>query len=493
MENKKISVITPLYNSEKYLPPLIANFDRQTYRNFELIFIYDTSVDNTKELMFSLAETRPYIKCLLFERNTGPGPARNAGIKAATGNYLVYIDADDSFSDNYLECLKYAIEKDNVDMLFCGNIVQFPRVAIEQFILGDEQRYFYKSFTGLEVLGSFFGAYRNDVHLIGSPWGRIISKNFYDENNILFPDSYSEDMIMTFSELARAKKVACYNSNMYYYTKLNVSSATTILNLDKVYQDYCLPEHILEFLRASDRFDELNSYALRFSFGWYKYTFLNYFNVPYVDQNFGSLSRKFFDPVLNLDIKGNSYFIVCHLIHIYLISEIYGKLFYFKRVVSIFKDYIKYWIANSSQYKLNDFHVKFLRLFLELSDSDFEFKGKSSRAIFKFKAARKLMALANRAKIDALSRFYERYLISRSGWFDKEYFKRNNPDLANIKTSHLDYFIEKGWREKRNPNDWFDIKSYLESNKDIYKAGVNPLVHFYLYGVFERRHIAEPK
>ena len=97
----KISVIIPAYNSSKFIKRVVTSVLLQTYENFELVIVDDCSTDNTVELVESFADKR--IKIVKHQHNTGAGVARQSGLKAATGEFIMFIDSDDYVKDDFLE------------------------------------------------------------------------------------------------------------------------------------------------------------------------------------------------------------------------------------------------------------------------------------------------------------------------------------------------------------------------------------------------------
>ena len=90
---KKVSVIIPVHNSEKYISECINSVINQTYKNLEIIIIDDKSIDNSINIIKSIKDKR--IKIIELETNSGAAVARNKGIKAATGDYICFLDSDD--------------------------------------------------------------------------------------------------------------------------------------------------------------------------------------------------------------------------------------------------------------------------------------------------------------------------------------------------------------------------------------------------------------
>ena len=98
---KKVSVIIPVYNSSKYLNECLDSVIKQTYKNIEIILVDDNSTDNSVDIIKSYDDKR--IKLIRSHSNLGAAESRNKGIKAATGDYICFIDSDDFWKLNKLE------------------------------------------------------------------------------------------------------------------------------------------------------------------------------------------------------------------------------------------------------------------------------------------------------------------------------------------------------------------------------------------------------
>ncbi len=99
-----ISVIVPVYNSEKYLYRCIESITAQTYKNLEIILVDDGSTDNSGTICDDFAEKDERVK-IIHKENGGVSSARNTGLKSFTGDYLTFIDSDDYVDENYIEIL----------------------------------------------------------------------------------------------------------------------------------------------------------------------------------------------------------------------------------------------------------------------------------------------------------------------------------------------------------------------------------------------------
>jgi glycosyltransferase involved in cell wall biosynthesis len=103
-QNAKVSIIVPVYQTEAYLPACVESLRKQTYPNLELLFIDDGSTDGSGELLDAYAKDDARIR-VLHKANGGVSAARNDGIDAATGDYIGFVDSDDSVEPAFVETL----------------------------------------------------------------------------------------------------------------------------------------------------------------------------------------------------------------------------------------------------------------------------------------------------------------------------------------------------------------------------------------------------
>jgi len=118
-EKNKISIIVPIYNSEKYLKRCIESILKQTYTNIELILINDGSEDKSLEICEEYKKNDERI-IIVNKENEGVSVARNIGIEKATGELISFVDADDYLEATFLQELLDIMEKYNVNYVACG-------------------------------------------------------------------------------------------------------------------------------------------------------------------------------------------------------------------------------------------------------------------------------------------------------------------------------------------------------------------------------------
>ncbi len=97
LSNPLISVITPAYNSARYIEDAISSVQEQTFKNWEMVIVDDASTDSTVDRVHFLRKQDPRIKLLCNTRNKGPGPTRNLSIRSSKGRYIAFLDSDDKW------------------------------------------------------------------------------------------------------------------------------------------------------------------------------------------------------------------------------------------------------------------------------------------------------------------------------------------------------------------------------------------------------------
>lgn len=119
---KKISIIVPIYNSEKYLVKCVKSICNQTYKNIEIILVNDGSTDNSNELCDKLALQDERI-IVIHQENKGQASARNAGLNICTGEYIGFVDSDDYIDEKMYEKMLEVALNENAEIVQIGHNV----------------------------------------------------------------------------------------------------------------------------------------------------------------------------------------------------------------------------------------------------------------------------------------------------------------------------------------------------------------------------------
>ncbi len=118
-QNPRISVIVPVYNVEQYLPRCVESILAQTYENLEILLVDDGTKDNSGAICDAYARQDARVKAI-HKKNGGLSSARNAGIDAATGEYLSFVDSDDWIEPDMYEKMMALMEKYSVRLVCAG-------------------------------------------------------------------------------------------------------------------------------------------------------------------------------------------------------------------------------------------------------------------------------------------------------------------------------------------------------------------------------------
>lgn len=118
MEQLLVSIITPSYNSEKFIEETIRSVQAQTYTHWEHIIVDDGSTDDTETIVKRLLKEDPRIQFLKLAQNSGSAVARNKGIEIAQGHYLTFIDSDDIWFPDFIETSIKTIEQTGIPFVY---------------------------------------------------------------------------------------------------------------------------------------------------------------------------------------------------------------------------------------------------------------------------------------------------------------------------------------------------------------------------------------
>lgn len=130
MKEKKLSIIIPVYNTEKFLNRCVQSVVAQTYRDLEIILVDDGSVDDSPKICDEWAEKDHRIK-VIHQKNGGASSARNVGIENATSEFIQFVDSDDYLQPNYSQNLMAEMQED-VDLVVAG--IEVKDVKINRFL-----------------------------------------------------------------------------------------------------------------------------------------------------------------------------------------------------------------------------------------------------------------------------------------------------------------------------------------------------------------------
>lgn len=210
MKEPLVSVIIPVYNVEKYIRECVDSVISQTYKNIEVILVDDGSTDSSGSICDEYAKSDSRVT-VIHKLNGGLSSARNAGTRAASGEYIYYPDSDDYLDKNAVKLLTDSAERSGADIVF------FSAVSFSDENEPVGQNYVYKKDYDASSGADMFcclvknGEFHSSVPLL------FIRRAFIDENALSFADGiYHEDMIFTFEAFMLAPTVFHLNRQLYF-------------------------------------------------------------------------------------------------------------------------------------------------------------------------------------------------------------------------------------------------------------------------------------
>lgn len=289
-----ISIIFPIYNGQKTIERSIGSALGQTYQKIEVILVDDGSVDDTGFICDRIAQQDSRVR-VFHILNGGKGNARNFGLAAATGTYVIYCDADDYMHPDMIEKMYSFAQKENADEVICS----WNFVDQEGVLLPWRTTDLKNSVMGAQKAQKIF---LSSVNFEGFCWNKLIRKSLYEKSNIKYDGerlSYC-DILANYNLLGCADRVAFIEDKLYDYYQMpyscvhtpsirkyydyvetlqQVLSAATQNNMEKegrTYLVYRLNKHLFGIYKESKQSMsfELADYYCQSYERWLKFSFL---------------------------------------------------------------------------------------------------------------------------------------------------------------------------------------------------------------------------
>lgn len=243
---KKISIVIPAYNVEQYIGDMLKDVAKQTFDNFEAIVVNDGSTDQTQHIIDEYCRQDDRFKSIIKE-NGGVSSARNTGIDAAEGKYIVFWDPDDSIPKRSLEYLYESIENANADMAMGMRVLDTMTEKVRAVTLSE--------LIKQEEIS------RMDAKLVWvfSACNKIFKREIIEKNNLRFRDiSLGEDSVFWIEYLKYVNKIAGCPHDVYIYKRrLFLDNADSLTQkTDRHYAGYF--EKYIQYLENAfnDVFDD---------------------------------------------------------------------------------------------------------------------------------------------------------------------------------------------------------------------------------------------
>jgi len=239
------SIIVPVYNSELTIRRCLESLQNQSFSDFEAILINDGSQDNSGDICKALAESDTRFK-YVEQENRGVSAARNVGIQSAEGDFIVFLDSDDSYESEYLQSFYEVIQSNpNCDNYWCGyrsvsensgecDILLWCNESVD---IVSEKRSRIMDFQRKELFAPL--------------WNKVFRREIVEEYHLRMDEAVSlgEDLLFNYAYLDACREQICIiNQPLYCYTKSENGSLNTRYreNLKELYET--LDESSLPYL-----------------------------------------------------------------------------------------------------------------------------------------------------------------------------------------------------------------------------------------------------
>ena len=285
MNNPKVSIVVPIYGVEKYIEKCAISLFEQTFTNIEYFFVDDCTKDQSIEILKEVVRRYPNrkaaIQIIRHDKNRGLSAARNTGVEACTGDYILHVDSDDFIEKGTVEvCVQKAIET-NADIVLFGT------------------NYIYKNLTRTILPDSIpddLVSFRNEM-IMGdvqhSVWGKLFKRNIYVKNDVKAIEGLhqGEDFAVVARLVYYAEKVAVVRMALYnYLVKTNIYSFN-----EKILRDvYCSWQVVHDFYKLQKDYESYAD-ALRLRLlSFYSWQICSWQNSCYKDKSGVNLIKKYF-------------------------------------------------------------------------------------------------------------------------------------------------------------------------------------------------------
>ena len=217
-----VSIIVPVYNTEKYLPICLDSLVNQTFKDIEVICIDDKSKDSSLKILQDYSKKDSRIKIIKNEVNKGLGETRNVGIRNSKGNYISFVDSDDYIDINFIKYFYETVKKYDADIVSTSNIMSINKDKIIPY--KDNKVYNLKNnvnrqegISNLQIENLKYDTYEFINYM---SWNKLWKKDFIIKNDLFFNlKDRGEDIDVFYKLFCHNPKTSYNNKAIYYYRR----------------------------------------------------------------------------------------------------------------------------------------------------------------------------------------------------------------------------------------------------------------------------------
>lgn len=250
----KLSIVIPIYNVEAYLERCIDSVLYPSLEDYEIILINDGSTDNSPAIAQSFAEKYPELVTLISTPNGGLGHARNVGIDAANGEYILFVDSDDHLVDNAVP--------EMMEQLKCGkDIILFDVLYVNE---NDELLH---STHGCAQVGELtLETCPSLINSLQNAWNKLCRRSIYIDNNIRFPDRLWYEDIPTMLKLYLLTDSILSVHKAWYCYLMRSGSITNSKNEKRNLEIISAVDTLIDFYKEHGKFEQYKTQLVYLSY-----------------------------------------------------------------------------------------------------------------------------------------------------------------------------------------------------------------------------------
>lgn len=493
MDNVKISIIIPVYNSEKYLEKCLDSVINQTLGDIEIICINDGSDDYSFNILEKYSNKDNRIT-IINKSHEGAGSSRNKGIKHANGEFIFFIDSDDWIRNNTCELLYNKAKTKNTD------IIIFKMLNFDD----KNNLYFKDSIYDLLALKKF---HNGDIFSYNDISGNIFSistattnkfykKSFLDQINGKFAEGFIfEDNPFFFNSILNVNRMLVINE--YLYFRRRHENSVMSLNDEKYLDIFPIMNIIFNVFINNGKYEYHKKDLINYNFQMCRIIY---------DDISSTFKEKFFIKMISHFTKINKFlenekienFLNKKNLYFYkklsksatsMDFDILNEISFLKRSLKKCKDENEKLKKHSKLLKSSKTY-RFINFLNKKKNETMKFLKKSYYPKNILYNPYIYMLLKFNIHFRDLFRYFKAFkMIKRSNFFNEEFYIRKYPNMKDSSFNSLIHYMFHGYNENKIPSENFSPKFYLKSYKNVKKMKMNPLVHYVLYGRNENKKV----
>lgn len=304
----QISIIVPVYNKSEYLRTMLDSVLNQSFSDFEIILIDDGSTDGSERIAdeYQQKDSRVKVKHI---KNEGVSHARNVGLDVAKGEYITFIDSDDTVAEDYLLNMYRLAEENSVPIVICGIIKLWPDQFDKEVILPP-----YRGRKEMRDIINEFASVQKQTGIYGFCAAKIVSRELIGSNRFDEKVVLAEDFDFYLKLYRQIHSIYFTDYAGYYYVQ-NTDNSPMKVQDDKIdyYSQLLIQQRFAKFLKEMNAYSENNKSIIEKSIQNYMYLTIHYAPRESFDEIFQDVHNVYIEtgiPLIGNNIRQKIVFVL---------------------------------------------------------------------------------------------------------------------------------------------------------------------------------------